>query len=155
MCIEITLEMSKRSYQGQGSLFTWVWLWSSGYPRKSTIETSVFGAEFLAMKHGMETHQGLRYKLRMLVVPISGPSYIYGGNMSAIHNTRHSESTLREIITRFVSMLLGRVFRWGGSLTTHIPTKYNPLDLMRKFLAGQKRQNHVGNILHYIYDEHR
>jgi hypothetical protein len=30
-----------------------------------TIETSVFGAEFVAMKHGIETLRGLRYKLRM------------------------------------------------------------------------------------------
>ena len=31
--------------------------------KQSTIETSVFGAEFVAMKSGMEVLRGLRYKL--------------------------------------------------------------------------------------------
>jgi hypothetical protein len=31
--------------------------------RQTTIETSVFGAEFVAMKHGIKTLRGLRYKL--------------------------------------------------------------------------------------------
>jgi hypothetical protein len=29
--------------------------------QQATIETSVFGAEFVAMKHGIETLRGLRY----------------------------------------------------------------------------------------------
>ena len=54
--------------------------------KQSTIETSVFGAEFVAMKQGMEALRGLCYKLRMIGVTIPGPSYIYGDNMSVIHN---------------------------------------------------------------------
>ena len=46
----------------------------------------VFGAEFVVMKHGIETLRGLRYKLRMMDVSISGPSFIYGDNMYVIHN---------------------------------------------------------------------
>jgi hypothetical protein len=56
--------------------------------KQSTIKTSMFGAEFVAMKQGMEALQGLRYKLRMMGVQINGPSYIYGDNMSVIHNTQ-------------------------------------------------------------------
>ena len=52
--------------------------------KQPTIETSVFGAEFVAMKYGMETLQGLRYKLNMMGVLILGPSYIYGDNMSVM-----------------------------------------------------------------------
>ena len=44
--------------------------------KQATIETSVFGAEFVAMKQGMECLRGLRYKLHMMGVAISGPSYI-------------------------------------------------------------------------------
>jgi hypothetical protein len=50
--------------------------------RQPTIETSVFGAEFVAMKHGIETLRGLRYKLRMMGVPLTGPTFIYGDNKS-------------------------------------------------------------------------
>jgi hypothetical protein len=64
--------------------------------KQATIETSVFGAEFVAMKLGMESLRGLRYKLRMMGVPIFGPSLIYGDNMSVIHNTQRPESTLKK-----------------------------------------------------------
>jgi hypothetical protein len=38
----------------------------------------MFGAEFVAMKQGMKALHGLRYKLQMMRVQLSGPSYIYG-----------------------------------------------------------------------------
>ena len=37
---------------------------------KKTIETSVFGAEFVTIKIRIETLQGLQYKLRIMTVPI-------------------------------------------------------------------------------------
>ena len=40
----------------------------------------------------------------------------------------------------------------GESMMTHIPKNDNPLDLMAKFLTGQKRKNHVCNTLYDIYD---
>ena len=64
--------------------------------KQATIETSVFGAEFVAMKHGVEALRGLRYKLRMMGVPLTGPSYVYGDNMSVIHNTQRPDSTLKK-----------------------------------------------------------
>ena len=64
--------------------------------RQSTVETSVFGAEFCAMKSGIEALRGVRYKLRMMGVPLTGPSYIFGDNMSVIHNTQRPESTLKK-----------------------------------------------------------
>ncbi len=64
--------------------------------RKSTIETSVFGAEFVAMKHGVEKLRGLRYRLRMMGMPIDGPSLIYGDNKSAITNSSRPKSMLKK-----------------------------------------------------------
>jgi hypothetical protein len=55
--------------------------------KQATIKTSVFGAEFVAMKIRMESLRRLRYKLQMMGVPIWGPSLIYGDNMYVIHNT--------------------------------------------------------------------
>ena len=56
--------------------------------KQATIETSVFGTKFMAMKQGVEALRGLCYKLCMMGIEISGPSYIYGDNMSVIHNTQ-------------------------------------------------------------------
>ena len=64
--------------------------------KQATVETSVFGAEFVAMKLGVEHSRSLRYKLRMMGVPINGPTNVYGDNMSVIHNTQRPESTSQE-----------------------------------------------------------
>ena len=62
--------------------------------KESTVETSVFGTEFATMKQGIDALRGLRYKLMMMDIPISGPSFIYRVNMSVVHNTSRPESVL-------------------------------------------------------------
>jgi hypothetical protein len=64
--------------------------------QQGTIETSIFGAEFVAMKHGVETLRGLQYKIRMMGVPLSGPTYVYGDNKSQVTNSSRPESTLKK-----------------------------------------------------------
>ena len=44
--------------------------------KESTIKSSVFGAEFVAMKDGIKTLQAIQYKLRMMGIPISRASYV-------------------------------------------------------------------------------
>jgi hypothetical protein len=48
------------------------------------------------MKNGIETCHKLRYKLRMMVITLGGPTFIYGNNMSVVHNTRQPESGLKK-----------------------------------------------------------
>ena len=52
--------------------------------KQATIEGSVFGDEFVAMKTGVEALRRIRYKLRMMGVPLTGLTYVYGNNMSVI-----------------------------------------------------------------------
>ena len=80
--------------------------------KQSTIETSVFGSEFMALKNGMESLRGLRYKLRMMGVELLGPSFIYEDNMSVIHNTQRPESTLKKSLTVFVFMQFMKLLPW-------------------------------------------
>jgi hypothetical protein len=56
------------------------------------VESSVFGAEFVSMKNGIENTRGLRYKLRMMGVTIDGLTYVYGNTMSVVHKTQRAES---------------------------------------------------------------
>jgi hypothetical protein len=64
--------------------------------RQPPVESSVFGAECVAMKNVIETCLGLRYKLRMRGVTLSGLTYVYGDNMSVVHNTQRPESVLKK-----------------------------------------------------------
>ena len=125
-------------------------IWSS--KKQPTIESSVFGAEFVAMKTGMEDLRGLRYKLRMMGVPVTGPSYVYGDNMSVIYNTSKPESTLKKKNNSICYHALRESVAMGETLTTHIPTEWNLSDLLTKVLYGQKRKNMVEGILYDVYD---
>jgi hypothetical protein len=123
--------------------------------KQPTIESSVFGAEFVAMKNGVESLRGLRYKLRMMGVPLSGPSYVYGDNMSVIHNTQRPESTLKKKSNSICYHAVREAVAMGECLTTHIPTKENPADLCTKVLpGGAKRDALISMILYDICDEH-
>ena len=120
--------------------------------KQPTVESSVFGAEFVAMKHLNDTLRGIRYKLRMMGVPVTDPSYIYGDNMSVIHNTQRPESVLKKKSNSICYHAIRESVAMGESLTGHVPTAQNPADLLTKVLVGQKRRDHVGNLLWDIYD---
>jgi hypothetical protein len=59
------------------------------------VESSVFGAEFAAMNNSIETCLGLRYKLIMMGVALSGPTFVYGDNMYVVNNTQWPDSDLK------------------------------------------------------------
>jgi hypothetical protein len=121
--------------------------------KQSTIETSVFGAEFVAMKQGMETLRGIRYKLRMMGVRLSGPSYIYGDNMSVVHNTQRPESVLKKKSNSVCYHAVREAVAMGECLVGHVSTHDNPADICTKLIpGGQKRDHLVGLILYDIAD---
>ena len=121
--------------------------------KQSTIETSVFGAEFVAMKIGMESLRGLRYKLRIIGVEISGSSFIYGNNMSVIHNTQRLESILNKKINSISYHAMRESEAMGEYITTLIGTNDNIADLATRVLYSGKRKHMVCNILYDIYDD--
>ena len=54
---------------------------------QGSCETSTYGSELVAMKQATEFVKGLRYKLRMMGVPVDEPAFIFGDNQSVLHNT--------------------------------------------------------------------
>ena len=120
--------------------------------KQSTIEGSVFGAEFVAMKTGVEALKGIRYKLRMMGVPLTGPTYVYGDNMSVIYNTSRPESTLKKKSNSICYHAVREAVASGELLTTHCKTGDNHSDMMTKVLYGQKKRDNVSRILYDIYD---
>ena len=119
--------------------------------KQPTIESSAFGAEFVAMKQGMEHLRGLRYKLRMMGVPISGPSYVFGDNMSV---SIYNKSTLKKKSNSICYHAIRKAVAMGEMVTTHIPTIHNLADLLTKVLFGHKRRTLalVEGIMYDVYD---
>ena len=115
--------------------------------KQATIESSVFGAEFIAMKTGVEALRGIRYKLRMMGLTLTGPTYIYGDNMSVIYNTSRPELTLKNKSNSICYHAVREAVASGKCLTTHCKTGDNCSDMMTKVLYGQKNRDNVARIL--------
>ena len=55
--------------------------------KQSSMETSSFGSEFVAMRQCCEYLKGLRYKLRMMGIPVNNPCFIYCDYQLVLWNT--------------------------------------------------------------------
>ena len=64
--------------------------------KQGSIETSTFGSEFVALRTAMEANRGLRDKLRMMGVPINGPTYVFCDKQSVVANVSKAESELKK-----------------------------------------------------------
>ena len=131
------------------SLINWI------SKKQPTMETAVFGAEFVAMKHSVETLRGIWYKLHMMGVPIAGPSYVYGNHISVIHSTLNPASVLKKKSNSICYHFVREAVAVKECLTSHIPTLQNLSDMLAKVLFGQKRRNIVQGIMYDIYDHAR
>ena len=69
-------------------------IWHS--KRNNYVETSMFGSELTTMKNSVELKVALRYKLRMFVVPIDGPTEIFCDNEAVYKNASTPESHNRK-----------------------------------------------------------
>ena len=102
------------------------------------------------MKQGIN---GLRYKLRMIGISTSGPSYIYAGNMAVVYNISRPESVLRKKSNSVCYHAVCESVAMSESLVEHVPSKKNVTDLMTKVLYGHERRYLVS--IHYdIHDDH-
>ena len=119
--------------------------------KQSTVAMSVICAKFVTMKQGIDALQGLRYKLRMMTIPISSLSYIYVDNMSVLHNSSGPESVFRKKSNAVCYYAVHESLAMGESIVGHIPSKENVADLLTKVLYGHKRRYLVSNI---VYDMH-
>ena len=120
--------------------------------KQTSVESSSFGSEFCAMKTCCEYLRGLRYKLRMMGIPVLGPTYVSGDNQSVLANTTVPESQLKKksqsIAYHFVREGAARD-EWR---TSYINTNENEADLLTKMLpSGAKREGFVRRILHHIF----
>ena len=64
--------------------------------KQGSCKTSTYGSELVAMKQATEYVKGLRYKLRMMGVPVDEPAFIFGDNQSVLLNTGLPQSTLKK-----------------------------------------------------------
>ncbi|KAL7455342.1 hypothetical protein ACHAXS_000355 [Conticribra weissflogii] len=118
----------------------------------ATVETGVFGTEFVAMKTGVDALRGLRYEIRMMDVVIDRVTHIFRDNMSSIKNTSKPESILNKKCNAVCYHSVRELVVMGETLLACIPGAENPADPMTKVLFRCKHQYHMQNLWHGIYD---
>jgi hypothetical protein len=100
----------------------------------------------------MEKLRGLRYKLRMMGMPIDEPSFIYGDNKSAITNSSRPELVLKKKCNSICYHVCCESVAMNESCFAHINTHDNWADFLTKVTSGPKRRDLVRNVLYDIYD---
>ena len=104
--------------------------------RQNTVETSTFGSEFVAMKIAIEMNDALRYKLRMMGVPIDGAANVFGDNASVVKNVTRPESTLNKRHNAIAYHKCREACACGSARVAHEPGKANCSDGLTKILTG-------------------
>ena len=108
--------------------------------KQGSIESSSFGSELSAMKTAVELVEGLRYKLRMMGVPLDGPTYIKADNMSVVHNCSSPASMLKKKSNSIAYHYVRERCAAGVCSVTYVPTKDNVADMLTKSQPGEVRK---------------
>ena len=123
--------------------------------KQNTCETSTFGSELVATKTAMEYIRGLRYKLRMMGIPLAGPAYVYGDNMSVIHNTKFPESTLKKEHNSIAYHFIREGVTRKECIITYVKSKDNLADILTKTLPQPAKEVLLRKFMYYIHDERK
>jgi hypothetical protein len=129
--------VTRRSHSGKliyinGSLVSW---YSN---RQNTIESSTFGSQFVAMRISVKQVEALRYKLRMMGIPVDGPANVYCDNESVCKNCSAPESTFKK---KHNAIAYHRTREAQASRTIRVACISgldNLADILTKLLPGQR-----------------
>lgn len=118
--------------------------------KQPTVESSAFASEYTALKTCIEMIVGLRFKLRMLGVPIDDePSKVFCDNQAVVLNTSEFSSTL----AKKHNSVAYHMARWHVAARIievyWVETNQNLADAFTKRLSKHKRDELFGNISYY------
>ena len=115
--------------------------------KQNNVESSTFGAEFIAAKTALEITEGLRYKLRMLGVPLEGPARVFCDNEAVVKSGSHPEITLRKKTAAIAFHQIREAVASSKILLYYEKSASNIADLFTKTLSKSKRQELIRCIL--------
>jgi hypothetical protein len=91
--------------------------------------------------------QGLRYKLRMMGIPIDGPAKVLWDNMSVVHNTTAPESVLKKKSNAIAYHFVQENVAMKVIKIAYEPSESNLADILTKVQSGPVRQAIIRSIL--------
>jgi hypothetical protein len=120
-------------------------LWYS--KRQNTVESSTFGSEFVAVS-AVDMIEGLRYKLRMMGIPLDGSTSVFCDNEGMVKNTTAPESPLKKKHVAICYHRCHETLAAGFIQLAKEDTKTNLADAFTKPLPSPRRKELLGRILY-------
>jgi hypothetical protein len=80
-------------------------------------------------------------------VTLSGPTFVYGDNMSVVQNTHQPESVLKKKSKSICYHAVRESAAMGEPLIGHVPSVANPADILTKVVPGGQKWNHLIQLL--------
>ena len=100
--------------------------------RQSTVETATYGSEFVAARTCVDQTIDIRYTLRMLGVPLDGPTWMFGDNLSVVNSSTIPSGKLQKR-NNILNYHRVREAQAAGIINfVHIDGKENPADICTK-----------------------
>jgi Reverse transcriptase (RNA-dependent DNA polymerase) len=115
--------------------------------RQATVESSTFGSELVAMRIAIDLIEGLRYKLRMMGVPIDGSTKVYCDNDTVVKTTARPESTLKKKHNAINYHRAREAQAAGHIQVAWIDGAENLADALTKVIVGKRRHYLLRRIL--------
>jgi len=114
---------------------------------QSTVESSTFSSEFIALRILVEMLESLQYKLQMFGIPIDGSANVFCDNKSAVTNAMTPTSTLKKKHNLIVYHRVREAVAAGILQIAKLHTSESLEDLLTKPLGAANLKSLIQHIL--------
>ncbi len=115
---------------------------------QTTVESSTFGSEFFALWIATDLIEGLRYKLRMLGIPLDSPANVVTDNLAVVQNSTIPSSTIKKKHSAICYHRVREAIAACIVRVAHIPSTENLADIFTKPLPAVVLQRLLQHILY-------
>ena len=120
-------------------------LWYS--KKQNNVESSTFGAEFVALKTALDLAEGLIYKLRMLGVRLEGPARVFCVNEAVVKGGSFPEITLKKKTSSIAFHRVREAVACSKILLYYENSSTNIADIFTKVLPKHKWREFIRCVL--------
>ena len=121
--------------------------------RQKTVESSTYGSEFVAGRIAKEMVMEFRYKMRMLGVPIEGPTLLLGDNLSMITSSTIPSSNLKKKHNAIAYHAVHEAVAAGVIVLAHVKSEENKAEILTKSLGGKLHRHLVHSLMFKTHPE--
>jgi hypothetical protein len=112
------------------------------------VESSTFASEFVVLRTAVDMMEGLRYKLRMMGIPLDGKTSVFCDNNGVVKNTMVPESPLLKKHVGICYHRCHEALAAGFIQLSKEDTKTNLADVFTKLLPGPRWKELLGRVLY-------